>query len=112
MFTIKQGDTSPSLEVQLTNQEDEPVDLRLADRVEIHVNGGVEADDIVDDTSGNLSFLNKEKGKVQYTWRDGETSVSGQREVEFVVFFSNGKQETFPNRGFVYIQIQDDISSL
>jgi|APHM01.1.fsa_nt_gi hypothetical protein len=111
-FTIKKGDTSPSLEATLINPDGSPAALSLAEDVEFHL-GSIEDGKIVtDDTSGNVSILNEEKGKVQYNWTDNDTEKTGVFEAEFVVNFSNGKEQTYPNNGFIKVYVRQDIESL
>jgi hypothetical protein len=63
-------------------------------------------------TENNVSILDENEGRVQYDWQPGDTDEVGQKEAEFVVTFNNGKTRTYPNDGFFYINIEQDIEEL
>lgn len=112
LFTIKRGDTSPALSATLVDPDGSPADLTLADRVEFRMNAPYKDELITGDTDGNVSYLNKSEGRVQYNWQSGDTANAGQKEAEFVVEYSNGNTRTYPNDGFFYINVEEDIAKL
>ena len=112
LFTIKRGDTSPALSATLLDPDGEPADLSLAERVEFRMNAPYDDELITGSTDDNVSYLNKGEGRVQYDWQPGDTDTVGQKEAEFVVEYSNGNIRTYPNDGFFYINIEQDIEEL
>jgi len=111
-FTIKKGDTSPALTATLIDPDGEPAPLTLADEVEFFLNTPRSESKISDDLSGGVSILNAQDGRVQYSWNDGDTDAVGQREAEFVVTFENGKVQSYPNNGFIYVVVERDVETL
>jgi len=111
-FTIKKGDTSPALTATLIDPDGEPAPLNLADEVEFYLNVPRSESKISDDLSGGVSILNGEEGRVQYSWSAGDTDAVGQREAEFVVTFQNGKIQSYPNDGFIYVLVERDVETL
>jgi len=55
-----------------------------------------------------LAFPN-DAGRVRYAWQTGDTDTPGTFQGEFEVTYSTGEIETFPNDGFLAIEIIDDI---
>jgi hypothetical protein len=108
-FTIKQGDTAPALRATLKRGDGAVVDLTAAEKVQFLLEDESENVLVDDDLSGNVSLVNAPQGVVQYSWKDGETDSTGQKNGEFIVVFESGKKETFPNRNYIYITIEDRI---
>jgi hypothetical protein len=111
-FTIKKGDTSPALTATLIDADGEPAPLTLADKVEFFLNTPRSDQKISADMSSGVSILNPDEGRVSYSWSDGDTDVVGQREAEFVVTFENGKVQSYPNDGFIYVIVERDVETL
>jgi len=112
VFTIKKGDTSPALTATLIDTDGEPAALTLAENVEFHLNIPYEDGKISSDLTENVSILDAAEGRVQYDWQEGDTDEPGQREAEFVVEYDNGKTQSFPNDGFIYVNIERDVETL
>lgn len=108
-FTIKQGDTAPALKATLKRGDGNPADLTAATNVSFVLEDGLRGVLINDDLSGNVSLVNAPNGVVQYSWKESDTEITGQKQAEFVVDFESGKTETFPNNGYIYITIQNRI---
>jgi hypothetical protein len=111
-FQIKKGDTSPALKAKLINPDGSPAALSLAEEVEFYLNDPKDNEKISDDLDGNVSILNASDGQVQYQWKDGQTDNVGQKEAEFVVTFENGTVQSYPNNGFLYINILKDVETI
>ena len=58
---------------------------------------------------GSATVLDDDAGRVRYAWQTGDTDTPGTFQVEFEVEYSTGEIETFPNDGFLAIEIIDDI---
>tara|TARA_R110000782_G_scaffold106526_1_gene194765 strand:+ start:364 stop:681 length:318 start_codon:yes stop_codon:yes gene_type:complete len=93
-FTIKQNDTSPSMQASLTDSSLSPIDLTGAS-VALHMNY---IDGVVKISSA-MSITDATGGVVQYNWFTGDTDTVGTYYVEFQVTYSDGSIETFPNSG-------------
>lgn len=93
-FSIKQNDTSPSLQATLKDASQTPVSLTGA-AVRLHmksVDGTVKIDE-------TMAITDAENGVVQYDWQAGDTDTFGTYYVEFEVTYSDASVETFPNNG-------------
>jgi hypothetical protein len=106
-FYIKQNDTSPSLRAVLKDGDDIAIDLTGA-TVRFHMreiggnNAAVDADAQIVAPSAS--------GIVQYDWDNGDTATIGSYQAEFEVTFAGGAIETFPNSGYIRVEITDDIT--
>lgn len=107
-FKIKQGDTRPSLEAQLLDENRDPRDLQSVDEVRFHMKE-VDTQDVVVDSAA--SIINASEGKVAYTWSDGDTDTTGRHEAEFEIHYSNNSGvETFPNGDNIEVYITEDLA--
>lgn len=95
-FYVEQGDTSPVLTAQLTDEADNPVNLEDAS-VEF----------VVSEPRGGETFLHEsanvidsEEALVRYTWQEDDLTEFGRFRFEFVVTYKDGARETFPNVGY------------
>jgi len=102
-FTIKQGDTLPTLVATLKNPLGVPVNLtnstvtfRMAD-----INGTVKISSAVTE----VDFSN---GRVSYIWSESDTAEAGNFRAEFEVVNEQGKKETYPNTQPITISIVRD----
>ena len=96
LFTLKAGDTEPSLAATLRDSTGDAVDLSDAS-VDFNVlrprGGDVEF-------AGSASITDAPAGQVRYDWVDGDTDAEGRYRAEFVVTYVDDSVETFPNDGF------------
>lgn len=106
-FNIKQGDTRPSIEVQLLDENREPQDLQTAEGVDFHMKS-VDTQEVVVD--GSAVILNVDEAKVAYEWSSGDTDIPGRHEAEFEVLFPQQDNETFPNDGDIEVYITEEIA--
>jgi hypothetical protein len=93
-FSIKQNDTSPSLQATLKDASLNPIDLTGA-TVMFHmksVGGTVKVDQ-------QMTITDATGGVVQYDWQSGDTDTVGTYYVEFEVTYADSSVETFPNNG-------------
>jgi hypothetical protein len=102
--TIKRGDTRHAIRAVLKDATGSPVNLTGC-AVSFHmaplgrsavVNRQVDIHDIAG-------------GEVWVVWSPGETDVSGVYRAEFQVVYGDGRRETFPNDGYINIQILSDL---
>lgn len=95
-FTIKRGDTAPALRYALLP---ETVDLSGASVA------------FVMDGLGRLParVISAAPPVVQYDWQPGDTDRTGLHRAEFEVTYSDGRIETYPNAGYLLVQISEDL---
>lgn len=106
-FKIKRGDTRPSLEAQLLDENRQPRDLQSADEVRFHMKD-VDTQDVVIDSQS--SVLNASEGRVVYEWSEGDTDTLGRHHAEFEIHYTSGEVETFPNGGNIEVYISEDLA--
>jgi hypothetical protein len=112
-FHIKEGDTSPELKRQLIAQEgeDTPVDVSNANKVGFQMRDAHTDDLVVDELDGtNVTVVDGVKGVVKYSWQDGDTADAGDYEAEFIVEYSDGTTERYPNSGYLVVHILDNVA--
>ena len=102
IFHIKRGDTSPALVYKLfpdVNLTGATVVFNMRKRGAANtVNRGA--------ASVVGAAVN---GTVSYAWATGNTAVADQYEAEFEVTHADLTVETYPNNGFITVQIKDDL---
>ena len=104
-FSIKQNDTSPSLQATLKDAELNPINLGGA-TVRLHmksVDGTIKIDKAI-------TVINDLQGLVQYDWVVGDTDTVGTYYVEFEVTYNDGSIETFPNNGSKIINVVKELN--
>jgi predicted dehydrogenase len=105
-FYIKQNDTVPSIRAELRNGNGDPVDLINA-TVQFHMRAIGANQTTVDAASVVVSAAS---GVVQYNWIADDTVTIGSYQAEFEVTYPDGTIETFPNDGYIRVEIIDDIT--
>ena len=102
--TIKRGDTRHAIRAVLKNTQGTPVNLSGCS-VSFHmaplgrfatVSRAVDIHDAL-------------AGEVWVVFAPGETDISGVYRAEFQVTYGDGRRETFPNDGYINIQILSDL---
>lgn len=104
-FYIKQNDTVPSIRATLQNGNGDPVDLINAS-VRFHMRA-IGANTAVDAAAVVVSAA---AGIVQYNWTATDTDIIGSYQAEFEVTYPDSTVETFPNDGYIRVEIIDDIT--
>jgi len=104
-FTLKRGDTSPSIifslaptSVVLTGATAR-FSMRSRFTGAIKVNRAVA---VVVTATGTPT--------VRYDWQSADSDTSGSYEAEFEITYAGGAVETFPNSGFIPVEISGDIA--
>jgi hypothetical protein len=105
-FVIKQGDTSPSLMVNLLDSSRQSADL-TGSTVLFHFRR-VRGTTVV--TTAPAVIVDAGAGQVRYDWRAQDTATAGDYEGEFEVTYADGSIETFPNEGFIEISMPEQIA--
>ena len=102
---IKQDDTQPAMKVRLKDSAGNPVSLTGA-TVRVAIQHYSQPD---------IKFLRDAyiqdaiTGEVWLVWQPEETQVTGLYRVEFRVTYQDGTQETFPNSGYLLVNILERI---
>jgi len=104
-FTIKQSDTSPSLQATLKDGNDSPVNLNgAAIRFHMKALGGVIKVD------QPMTIVSAVGGVVKYDWQAIDTSTAGTYSVEFEVTYADLSIETFPNTDNIALVITPELN--
>lgn len=104
-FRIKRGDTSPAIRFALLP---ETVGLVMASvQFQMRERGG--GPTVIDSPGIVVSIVPPVVG---YAWVPADTETPGWYEAEFRVTYFDGIVETFPNRGFINVFINDDVADL
>lgn len=92
-FYIEEGDRSPSISAQLTDEDDNPIDLSSAQVSFLmrEPRGG----ELI--TKNDANVVDATAGEVEYLWQQADTSEPGRYRAEFIVEYPDGTQESFPN---------------
>lgn len=105
-FYIKQNDTSPAMLATLQDANSTAIDLTSADvRFHMRTIGGTSA--VVDAAA---VIVTAASGLVRYDWQAADTASIGSYQAEFEVTYSDGSVETFPNDGYIRVEIKDDVA--
>ena len=105
-FYIKQNDTVPSLRAALKNGSGDAVDITGA-TCQFHMRVLGQTSVTVD---ASAQIIDEETGIVQYNWVADDTDTIGSYQAEFEVTYPDGTIETFPNNGYIRVEITDDIT--
>ena len=106
-FYIKQNDTAPAIRATLKDTDANAIDLTDA-TVRFHMR---RAGSTTVTTDGAAIIVgNATNGIVQYNWQAADTSTVDTYHGEFEVTYSDGSIETFPNSGYIAIEITDDLA--
>jgi hypothetical protein len=99
IFTLKTGDTSPSLLYALLPATIDLTGATVRFSLRNRDTGAV----IVNRAAALV--VTATPPVVRYDWQPGNTDVAGNFDGEFEVTYAGGAIETFPNRGFIDIRI-------
>lgn len=104
-FSIKQNDTSPSLQVSLKDASLQPILLTSAN-VRFHmksVDGTLKID-------APMTITSAVTGTCRYDWQAGDTDTVGTYYVEFEVTYADASVETFPNNGSKTVKVVRELN--
>lgn len=104
MITIKRGDTRTCIKAILQGPDKLPINLTGA-----HVFFHAAMHGCPPKISRAVDIMNAVSGEVWVVWVPGETDIDGNYRCEFEVVFSDGKRETYPNNGYIDLQIIKDL---
>lgn len=104
-FYVKQNDTSPAMLATLQDADGNAINLTAAS-VRFHmrqIGGSI----VVDAAAIVVTPLS---GLVRYNWSAADTTTIGSYQAEFEVTYADASIETFPNDGYIRVEIIDDIT--
>lgn len=104
-FFIKQNDTQPRMLATLKDGDGDVIDLTDAS-VRFHMRSS--AGTVVTDAAAVI--VTAASGLVRYDWSASDTQAVGTYQAEFEVTYADATIETFPNSGYIRVQIGDDIA--
>lgn len=100
-FSIKQNDTRPSILATLTAAA---TDVISSVTFRMSTKAGVRK---VDHSAAIQTQPSASSGgQVKYQWLTGDTDTAGDYRGEFIVTFNDGRIETYPNRGYIAIHVE------
>jgi hypothetical protein len=105
-FYIKQNDTSPAMLATLQDADGNAVNLTGA-TVRFHMRAVGGAQVVVDQSATVVTAID---GLVRYNWIADDTDTIGSYQAEFEVTYADASIETFPNDGYIRVEIIDDIT--
>ncbi len=100
LFSIKQGNTLPSIYIRITDDNGDPIDLSEASAKFVMRRAGSSAPTV----NSDATITNAQFGELTYAWQLGDTESAGDYLAEFVVTFADGVQ-TFPAKGTLEVSI-------
>lgn len=105
-FYVKHNDTSPAMLATLQDAEGNAVNLTGA-TVRFHMRSVGGGNPVVDAAA---TVVTAASGIVRYNWVAADTDTAGTYQAEFEVTYADASIETFPNDGYIVVQIIDDIT--
>jgi hypothetical protein len=109
-FSLKTGDTSPAIKYQLQDDDGNSVGISNFNEIRFRMRGATEPTLAVDDdTAGAVAVTNATEGEVKYEWQSDDTDEWGEYYAEWEVEYSDGTVETFPNDGYIQIEILETL---
>jgi hypothetical protein len=102
---IKQADTMPALKLRLKDAVGNPVNLTGA-TVQVAIQH-YSKPDIKFNRAAHIA--DAATGEVWVVWQPEETQVTGLYRIEFRVVYQDGNRETFPNDGYLLVNILERI---
>lgn len=105
-FYIKQNDTSPTMLATLQDADGNGVNV-TGGTVRFHMRPIGSTTVTVDQPAVIVTAI---EGIVRYDWQAADTATVGAYQAEFEVTYAGASIETFPNDGYIRVEILDDIT--
>jgi len=104
-FTIKRGDTSPSIRLQLLQEDDSPFDLNADDVCQIRMKDDQGHTGVMDPAT----ITDLGEARIEYEWQTGDLTIAGPFNAEVEITRADGSVETVPNDGYFTILVFEDL---
>lgn len=101
-FYIRRGDRTNPIRRTLVDFDGNPIDL-VTRTVRFYMTNALTGATVVNGVV--ITPVDAVNGIVQYEWEPGTTDVAGSYLAEFRTTDSEGRDETFPNVGYIEIEI-------
>lgn len=105
-FVLGMDDEAASFERVLTDEAGEPVDLSTGVNAVTFSMRAVGSSELTVD-SATTTITDAAGGTVRYDWNSADTAEPGTYLAQFVVEYTGGQTETFPNHRDLNILIRD-----
>jgi hypothetical protein len=102
--TLKRGDTRTAIKATLVGDDGNPVDLTETS-VRFLV-ADFRGTSLIARQAGIVSAA---EGKVLFAFEPGETDTAGTYRAEFEATYLDGRKQTYPNDGYISIEILPDL---
>ena len=105
-FKIKQNDTKPPLRVTLKDSDGLPADVTgstVVFSMRVQPTGTTKVD------KQAVTLNDASAGDLQYDWTATNTNTADVYEGEFQVTYADASVQTFPNDGYILIDVKDDV---
>jgi lysophospholipase L1-like esterase len=102
---LKRNDTKDTISYKLTNADNSAVNLTGATVRFVMGRGNVLL------TNAEAVIADAATGEVEYALTESDTLTAGMFHAEFEVTFSDGKIKTYPNNGYILVNIQPNVDS-
>lgn len=116
-FWLKRSDLAPSITATLVDADGVALDIQGVDVTfamrYLQPSGAWDVEGTVYAAATNLQSgdgSDGSKGQVRYDWVTGDTDIPGGYKAEWSVDFAGDKPGSFPNNGYTWIAIIDDLS--
>jgi hypothetical protein len=101
LFSLKRGDTRPSLRVQLLYKDNSKIDVAGA-TITFRF---WKADEPSRLFSGSVTVEDAGESIVRYDWVSGDTNLEGDYEGEFMLDYGSGEVMSVPEDGYIRFRI-------
>lgn len=106
VFYIKQGDRSPGLGAFCRFADGTAQDLTACTVVFSMRKRGTTTAKV---SAASAVIVAAATGEVRYDWGTTDTDTNGTYDAEFEVTLGSGRKITFPNDGYLTVEVTDDI---
>lgn len=107
-WTVKQGDTFPTLTDVLTYSDDSPANLTNATVTFVMRSLAASAPLAL---TGTVTVYNATAGGVSFTPSAQDTSTPGMYMANWVVDWNDGTQMTFPTIGYLWVSVEENLTT-
>lgn len=108
VFTIKRGDTSPGLQVQLLDGDQPAQGLATASGVKLILRRYGSSTPVVS-ASMTVADQTLRQGWVSRPWQSADTAQAGDLRGEVEVTWGDGSVQTFPADSYFTVNVIDDL---
>jgi hypothetical protein len=108
-FVIKQGDTGPAFAYTLVDDDGSTVNLTGASGLALTLRSHTQATPVT--LTGTASIVNAAGGQVQFAFSAADTGAPGLYQATWNVTLSGGQVRTFPRTGYLWVSIEENLTT-